>query len=264
MYELSVIKIGGNVVDNDAALNKFLDEFTQIKGYKILVHGGGKLATKLSGQLGIETKMVEGRRITDADTLDICTMVYGGLVNKRIVAMLNARGCKAMGLSGADAAVLPAKRRDPNPVDFGFVGDVIQDGVDFKFIRSMLDAGVTPVFCALTYDTVNGTMLNSNADGIAQAVAMAASTFAHVNLFYCFEKDGVMRNVDDPDSLIETIDALSFETLKNEGAIAGGMIPKVTSALKALQMGVSNVYIKNSDNLLNNRGTRISKKTNDR
>ena len=216
---IKVFKIGGNVVDNEEALNKFLDDFAAIQGSKMLVHGGGKLATRLSKQLGIETQMIEGRRVTSRDTLDVCTMVYAGLVNKRIVAALNARGCKAMGLSGADAGVIPARKRSPSPIDFGWVGDIDGDKVDHIFIKHLLEMGVTPVFCALTHDGM-GNMLNTNADSVASGVAIACARFAPTQLVFCFEKDGVLVDINDPSSLIETIDKTSFEQLKADGIIA--------------------------------------------
>ncbi len=253
---IKVFKIGGNVVDNDEALSRFLDDFAAIEGEKVLIHGGGKLATRLCQQLGIETRMVEGRRITDRDTLDVCTMVYAGLINKRIVAALNARGCKALGLSGADAGVIPARKRNPEPIDFGYVGDIEGDKVDHAFIQHLLENGVTPVFCALTHDG-NGNMLNTNADSVASSVAIAAARFAPTQLVFCFEKDGVLVDIDDPDSLIETINQATFDDLKAKGIIAAGMVPKVTGALKAVSQGVTEVVIKNSANISNNRGTTI-------
>lgn len=253
---IKVFKIGGNVVDNDEALARFLDDFASIEGDKVLIHGGGKLATRLSKQLGIETQMIEGRRVTDRDTLDVCTMVYAGLINKRIVAALNARGCKAIGLSGADAGVIPAHTRSPEPIDFGWVGDIDGDKVDHMFIKHLLEIGVTPVFCALTHDC-QGNMLNTNADSVASGVAIACARFAPTQLVFCFEKDGVLVDIDDPSSLIETIDKASFEQLKADGIIAAGMVPKVTGALKAVAQGVTEVVIKNSSNITNDRGTTI-------
>lgn len=253
---IKVFKIGGNVVDNDEALSKFLDDFAAIEGEKVLIHGGGKLATRLARQLGIETRMIEGRRVTDRDTLDVCTMVYAGLINKRIVAALNARGCKALGLSGADAGVIPARKRSPEPIDFGWVGDIEGDRVDHAFIQHLLENGVTPVFCALTHDG-QGNMLNTNADSVASGVAVACSRFAPTQLVFCFEKDGVLVDIDDPSSLIETIDNTTFEQLKADGIIAAGMIPKVTGALNAVAQGVTEVVIKNSANISNSRGTTI-------
>lgn len=253
---IKVFKIGGNVVDNDEALARFLDDFAAIDGEKVLIHGGGKLATRLSKQLGIETKMIEGRRVTDRDTLDVCTMVYAGLINKRIVAALNARGCKAIGLSGADAGVIPATKREPKPIDYGWVGDIEGNKIDHKFIQHLLEIGVTPVFCALTHDG-QGNMLNTNADSIASGVAIACSRFAPTRLVFCFEKDGVLVDIDDPSSLIETIDQASFERLKADGIIAAGMLPKVTGALKAVAQGVTEVVIKNSANIGTPRGTTI-------
>ena len=253
---IKVVKIGGNVVDDELALERFLSDFASMEGGKVLIHGGGKLATRLCKQLGIETTMIGGRRVTDRETLDVCTMVYAGLVNKRIVAALNARGCKALGLSGADAGVIPAKKRNPEPVDYGYVGDIEGDKTDHSFIKHLLEIGVTPVFCALTHDG-QGNMLNTNADSVASQVAIAVSRFAPAQLVFCFEKDGVLADVGDPESLIANINRASFESLKAQGVIAEGMLPKVEGALNAVAQGVAEVVIKNSANLLSQRGTKI-------
>lgn len=255
--KITVVKIGGNVIDNAEALEAFLKDFAQLQGPKCLVHGGGKLATKLSAKLGIETHMVEGRRITDRDTLDVVTMMYGGLVNKNIVARLQALGCNAIGLSGADANVIPATRRKPNPIDYGFVGDINPRMINTTFLRLLLQTGITPVFCALCHE--DGTMLNCNADTIAQSVAVALAADEQVNLVYCFEQPGVMRDVDNPDSLIPTINPASYAELKAQGIIYKGMIPKLDNAFHAISEGVSSVVIKSSSNLIKDIGTIIKR-----
>lgn len=253
---IRVVKIGGNVIDDEATLMCFLDRFAQLPAPKVLVHGGGKLATRLCEQLGIPTTMIEGRRVTDKETLDVVTMVYAGLVNKHIVACLQARGVQAIGLSGADGNLLPARRRSPEPIDYGFVGDIVQTEVNVEFLRTLLASGITPVVCPLTHDQ-QGSMLNSNADGVASAVAVAASQIDETQLVYCFEKAGVLRDVDDEQSIIERIDHASYEQLKANGIISKGMLPKISSSLKAIDSGVGSVVIKHADNLLNDTGTVI-------
>lgn len=255
---IQVVKIGGNVVDNPEALARFARDFASLPSPKILIHGGGKEATRLAARLDIPQTMIEGRRVTSADTLDVVTMVYGGLVNKRVVAALQKEGCDALGLSGVDALVIPATRRKPEPIDYGFVGDIDPARINSRFIARLLEAGITPVFCALAYDTANGTLLNCNADSVASAVAIAASSIAPSTLTFCFEKDGVMADVDRPDSLIPQITAESFTALKADGTVQGGMIPKITNALAAIQSGVSSVRICRSDLLTDSRGTVIT------
>lgn len=252
-----IVKIGGNVIDRAENLAHFLDLFVQLPSPKILVHGGGKLATRLCSQLGIETKMIDGRRITDKATLDVVTMVYAGLVNKQIVAALQARGCQAIGLSGADGNLLPAHRRPAEPIDYGYVGDVEQPKVNTAFLRSLLEQGITPVVCPLTHDQ-QGTMLNTNADSIACAVAVAASLISTTELTFCFEQTGVMRNIDDPSSLIAHIDAERYQQLLADQVITRGMLPKLNACFQAIGNGVSTVHIKHADNLLNDIGTIIT------
>lgn len=253
----TVVKIGGNVIDNPEALAKFLTDFAALPGRKILVHGGGKEASKMSRRLGIEPKMTDGRRITDSATLEVVTMVYAGLINKRIAAMLQARGCNAAGLCGADGNAIRATRRKPEPIDFGHVGDISPDGVNHAFLNALIDAGVTPVICAITHDG-NGGLLNCNADSVASAVACAASRLGEAELWYCFEKPGVLRDVDDPSSVISRIDRASYAALRADGIISDGMIPKIDNAFAAIDAGVSAVTIKHSDDLLDAAaGTRI-------
>ena len=256
IQHINVVKIGGNVIDNAEALARFIDDFAKLEAPKILIHGGGKLATRLSEKLEIETKMIDGRRVTDRQTLDIVTMVYAGLINKQIVAGLQAAGCNAIGLSGADANVVPAVRRSPVPIDFGFVGDIDAAKINSDFIATLLEAGVSPVFCASTHDG-EGSLLNSNADSVASAVAVAASRIAPTDMHFCFEKLGVLRDVDDPDSLIGEIRPDSYRELRETGVVNKGMIPKIDNAFCAVEKGVKSVTIKHSDNLLSNIGTII-------
>ncbi len=256
--KITVVKIGGNVVDNPEALDRFAADFAGLPGKKILIHGGGKEATRLSTRLEIPTTMIEGRRVTSGETLEVVTMVYGGLVNKRVVGALQQHGCNALGLSGVDGLVIPAKRRSPIPVDYGFVGDINPEEINTELIGALLNAGITPVFCALAYDRSGATLLNCNADSVASSVAVASSRIAPVSLTYCFEKDGVMADVDRPDTLIASITPASFELLRADGTVSGGMIPKITNALAAIRSGVSDVRICRSDLLASDRGTTIT------
>ncbi len=251
---LSVVKIGGNIVDNPDALESFLDDFHQLEGDKVLVHGGGMMASKMAEQLGIETKMIHGRRVTDEDTLRLVTMVYAGWINKSIVASLQKRGCNAIGLSGADGNTIPSVRRSPEPIDFGYVGDPDPDKTNATFIARLVDGGAVPVFCAITHDE-RGSLLNTNADTIANTVATACSKLYQTTLFYCFEKEGVLRDVDNPDSLIPTITQGEYEKYKQSGIIAGGMLPKLDNAFLAIKGGVSEVVVLHARNLLNGKGT---------
>lgn len=252
--KLSIVKIGGNIVDNPEALESFLSDFHQLEGKKILVHGGGVMASKMAKELGIETKMVDGRRITDAETLKTVTMVYAGWINKSIVAALQKIGCNAIGLSGADANVIPSARRSPIPIDFGFVGDPDPDKINAEFIAQLAESGITPVFCAITHDE-NGSLLNTNADTIANTVAAAMSEKYNTTLYYCFEKEGVLRDIDDPKSIIPSLTKEEAEACKSEGIIAGGMIPKIDNSFKAIEKGVSEVVILHARNLLKKEGT---------
>lgn len=254
MEKITVVKIGGNVIDDPAVLKRFLGEFASLAGPKILVHGGGKLATRLAERLELQVQMVDGRRITDKGTLDVVTMVYAGLVNKQLVAGLQAAGCNALGLSGADGNALTARRRSPEPVDYGFVGDI--EKVDHTLLGRLLEAGITPVFCAIMHDG-KGTLLNCNADSVASAVALGAAQVAPTELIFCFEKAGVLRDPDDATTLIREITAATYPPLKADGTVSKGMIPKIENALKAVANGVRSVTIKHSDNLLNETGTTI-------
>ncbi|WP_214227340.1 acetylglutamate kinase [Pedobacter sp. B4-66] len=260
MKKLSVIKIGGNVIDNSEKLNQFLLDFTALPGDKILIHGGGKIATELGVSLGVEAKMVEGRRITDIETLRVVTMVYAGLINKNMVAQLQAKGSNAIGLTGADGNIIKAAKRPVKDIDYGFVGDLDESSVSSATLDSLLKAGLVPVLCAITHDG-ESQLLNTNADTIASAVAVAMSSLYDTSLIYCFEKRGVMRDIDDDQSLVPVIKMGEFETLKNEGVVSGGMIPKLHNAFEAIKSGVNAVYIGKADELpqidQQNFGTRL-------
>jgi len=256
MKALTIVKIGGNVVDNPESLSKFLLMFNKIEAPKILIHGGGILASEISAKLGIETKMHNGRRITDAETLKVCTMVYAGWINKSIVAQLQKIGCNSLGLSGADAGVIPAKRRSPDPVDFGFVGDISPDEINTGVLVSLLGRGITPVFCAITHDR-NGSLLNTNADTMASGIAVALSGSYYTRLIFCFEKEGVLYDPKDEKSVIPLITKESYTRLKNEGVVSEGMLPKLDNAFFALERGVSEVYIKKWSNLSPEGGTML-------
>lgn len=248
MSQLTILKIGGNIIDVPYLLEKFISDFVKIEVPKILIHGGGKLASELSAKMGIETKMHEGRRITDYETLKLVTMVYAGLINKEIVAGFQKDGCNAIGLSGADANIIPATRRAPQPIDFGYVGDVNPQMINDRFLFSLLSMGITPVICAITHDG-NGSLLNTNADTIASSIAIAMSKHYSTKLVYCFEKNGVLLDPDDDDSVISLITYDHFQNLKKEGIISKGMIPKLDNAFKAISNGVSEVEIKHASNL---------------
>lgn len=257
MKSITVVKIGGNVVDDPVALAAFLDDFARLRGPKILVHGGGREATRLSSALDIPTTMIEGRRVTTADTLDVVTMVYAGLINKRIVSALQARGCNALGLSGADADIITASRRPAAPVDYGYVGDIAPEGVSSSTLAALLQAGLTPVICAIMHDGA-GQLLNCNADTVAQSVAVGASRIAPTTLVYCFEMPGVLADVADSSSVIPVITPGNFAELRASGAVSGGMLPKITNALTAVSQGVSSVSIRQASALLDSAaGTTI-------
>ena len=239
--KLAVVKVGGAVVEDEAQLAQLLKDFAAIPDRKVLVHGGGRRATKVAAALGIETKMVNGRRITDADMLGVVTMVYGGLVNKNVVARLQACGVNALGLTGADMDVIRSHRRPlKDGIDFGFVGDV--DSADGQRLSKLIEQGVTPVMAPLTHDG-EGNLLNTNADTIAAETAKALAEFYDVTLIYSFEKKGVLADPDDDNSLIPTITHQDFVRLKADGTISGGMIPKIENALEAIDAGVSKVII---------------------
>lgn len=254
--KLTVIKVGGKIVEEDATLNRLLDDFAAIEGHKVLVHGGGRSATKLATQLGVESKMVNGRRITDAETLKVVTMVYGGLVNKNIVAGLQARGVNALGLTGADMNVIRSVKRPVQEVDYGFVGDV--EKVDASLLSDLIHKGVVPVMAPLTHDG-KGHMLNTNADTIAGETAKALSEFFDVTLVFCFEKKGVLRDENDDDSVIPQITPDEFRCYVEDGVIQGGMIPKLENSFAAIHAGVTEVVITLATAINGNGGTRIKK-----
>lgn len=238
--KLTVIKVGGKIVEEPETLNQLLADFSAIEGYKVLVHGGGRSATKLAAQLGIESKMVNGRRITDAETLKVVTMVYGGLVNKNIVAGLQAKGVNAMGLTGADMNVIRSVKRPVKDVDYGFVGDVQQ--VNAELLGDLILRGVVPVMAPLTHDG-QGSMLNTNADTIAGETAKALAQLFDVTLVFCFEKKGVLSDENDDDSVIPVITPVEFKQYVEQGVIQGGMIPKLENSFSAIDAGVSQVVI---------------------
>ena len=240
MDKLSVVKIGGNVIENRRALAAFLNDFAALEGSKIIVHGGGKEATLMAQQLGIPVQMIDGRRVTDAATLDLITMVYGGKINKTIVAQLQALGCNALGFTGADGNSITALKRSPQPLDFGFVGDVSK--VETALLKVLFQQGITPVFCAITHDGA-GQLLNTNADTVAASLAKALATDFEVQLMYCFEKKGVLENVEDDASVLPKINAELYEKLKRENKIHSGMLPKLHNCFDALQQGVKHVFI---------------------
>ena len=240
--KLSIVKIGGNVIEDQDELSKFLSSFSQLEGQRILVHGGGKLATELGQRLGVESKLIAGRRITDAQSLELITMVYGGLVNKNIVAQLQSMECNAIGLSGADGDTIQAFKRPVRDIDYGFVGDI--RGVDSSMISKLLEVRLTPVFCAMTHNG-HGQLLNTNADTIASELAIGMSDDYEVTLYYCFEKEGVLMDVKDDMSVIEKIDSEYYERLLAENVIADGMLPKMENCFHALKNGVSEVRVGN-------------------
>ena len=254
--KLTVIKVGGKIVEEEATLLQLLNDFAAISGHKVLVHGGGRSATKIAAQLGIESKMVNGRRITDAETLKVVTMVYGGLVNKNIVAGLQARGVNALGLTGADMNVIRSVKRPVKEVDYGFVGDV--EKVDASLLADLIHKGVVPVMAPLTHDG-QGNMLNTNADTIAGETAKALSALFDVTLVYCFEKKGVLRDENDDDSVIPQITRAEFEQYVADGVIQGGMIPKLENSFEAINAGVTEVVITLASAIKGSEGTRIKK-----
>lgn len=245
MTELHVIKIGGNVTDNPERLQKFLNDFAAIQGPKLLIHGGGKIATAMADTLGIKTQMIEGRRITDAETLKIVTMVYAGLINKQIVAGLQARGCNAIGFTGADGNVIPAVKRPVVTIDYGLVGDIHAEKVNTDLINTLLEKEIIPIFCGITHDE-KGQLLNTNADTIASTLAVSMATKFKVVLHFCFEKNGVLKDVSDEYSVIPKISREEYKYYKIKNIIADGMIPKLDNAFRAIESGVDHVVIGNS------------------
>lgn len=244
--QLNIIKVGGAVVEDEETLSRLLMSFSSLRGKKILVHGGGKTATEVAAKLGVETQMIDGRRITSADMLKVVTMVYGGLVNKNLVARLQALGVNAIGLTGADMNLIMSMKRPVELVNFGFVGDVKY--VNSKALGNLLDAGAVPVLAPLTHDK-EGSMLNTNADTIASSVAQAMSQDYSVTLTFCSSIPGVLRDLDDPSSVIKTISRAAFEPMVADGTISAGMIPKLQNAFDAINAGVAKVVITSPSNL---------------
>jgi acetylglutamate kinase len=242
--ELTIVKVGGNIIDDEIKLHSFLKKFSKVKGAKILVHGGGKLATDLSAKIGIETKMVNGRRITNAETLKVVVMVYTA-TNKSIVAHLNALGNKSIGICGADMNMIPAKKRDIEDIDYGLVGDVLLDKIPIKDWNIFLEENICPVVAPITADST-GQLLNTNADTIASSIAQSLGELYSVKLIYCFEKDGVLKNPIDDTSVIQNIIPDEYTSLKGQGIISKGMIPKLDNAWEALNNGVDKVIIGNA------------------
>lgn len=254
MEKLTLIKVGGKIVEEPQSLNRLLTDFSKIEGFKVLVHGGGRSATALATKLGIESKMVNGRRITDEETLNVVIMVYGGLVNKKIVAGLQAIGVNALGLTGADLNYMRSEKRPVKDVDYGFVGDVKE--VNAGLLADFIGKGVVPVLAPLTHDKA-GNLLNTNADTIAGEAAKALSKYFEVTLMYCFEKKGVLLNEDDDESVISIVTPALFEQYVEEGIIQGGMIPKLENSFEALKAGVKQVVITCADQIHKNEGTKI-------
>ena len=252
--KITVVKVGGAVVEDEARLSRLLSDFSAIEGRKVLVHGGGRRATAVASRLGIESKMVNGRRITDRDMLEVVTMVYGGLVNKNLVARLQANGVDAIGLTGADIDVIRSHKRPVKDVDYGFVGDV--DHVDGHKLRTLIEAGITPVMAPLTHDG-NGNILNTNADTIAAETAKALAEHYDVTLIFSFEKKGVLSNPDDDDSVIPVITRADFERYVADGTVVGGMLPKLENAFDAISAGVSRVNITLATAIDGRHGTMI-------
>lgn len=251
MDSIKVIKIGGKVAEDEKTLNQFLADFQRIKGSKILVHGGGVMATQLSNKMGLETKMIDGRRVTSSETLKVVTMVYGGLINKRLVAKLQALGQNAIGLTGADLNIIDAHKRNPVPLDFGWVGDI--ETVQSNWLEMFIEQRVVPVIAPLTHDG-KGNMLNTNADNIAGFIAVELAKNYSVELIFCFDRPGVM----DGDTVIESLDLDKYEELKSEGIISDGMIPKLDLGFKALEHSVSQVTIKQVQDLnIEQTGTQL-------
>lgn len=255
-----VIKIGGNIIDDAAALDNFLEKFALIDAPKILVHGGGKLATEMATTMKIPQQMMDGRRITDEATLKLVTMVYAGFINKNIVAKLQAKSCNALGLCGADANIILAKKRNVIELDYGFVGDVVEHGINDKFLKLLLGNNITLIIAPITHNK-EGQLLNTNADTIANEIAKAMSTHYEVQLIYCFDKKGVLENVADENSVIKLITKDNIKSLKENKIIQEGMIPKIDNALQAVLAGVHKVTLGHAKELIeiinNEAGTSI-------
>ena len=252
MNRLYIIKIGGNVLDDEQGLSVFLKDFAAIQAPKILVHGGGKIATKIGDKLGIISNYVKGRRVTDAETLDLVTMIYGGLVNKQMVARLQQLGCNALGVTGADGNMIKATRRPVKDIDYGFVGDITPASVNSTLLYFLLKQNVMPVFAPLTHS--DGVMLNTNADTIASVLAVSLSKHFDVRLIFCFEKKGVMKDIKDENSVIRLLDEPMYNRLLKAGSFADGILPKLENAFAAINAGVREVLIGDATHLTMNTG----------
>lgn len=246
--KLFVVKVGGNVIDDTDKLQSFLENFSKISQKKILIHGGGKVATSIGNKLGIASKYIDGRRITDDETIDLVTMVYGGLVNKQIVAKLQSSNCNAIGVTGADANLLPAQKREVKEIDYGWVGDIENKKVNPASWKLFLENGLTPVVASLTHDE-NGNMLNTNADTIASVIAVSLSEYFEVSLIFCFEKNGVLLDIDDENSVISAMNHEKYVALKNSNKLFAGILPKIDNSFDAVNKGVREVVIGNSSQL---------------
>jgi acetylglutamate kinase len=251
MDKLFVIKVGGNIIDDEEKLKSFLQSVASVQSQKILVHGGGKIATTIGNKLGIESKYINGRRITDDATIDLVTMVYGGLINKKIVAQLQAFNCNAIGLTGADANIIPAKKRGVKDVDFGWAGDIDNSKVKNENLKALLESNFTPILAPLTHDE-QGHILNTNADTIASSVAVALSAYYDVRLIYCFEKKGVLENVEDENSVIHLINKEKYKHLLDEKKLFAGILPKIDNSFAAIDAGVREVLIGDATDLIQN------------
>lgn len=257
METLHVVKIGGNIVNDEKKLDEFLTNFIQLNSPKILVHGGGSSASNLCKKLDIPIQMNNGRRITDQPALDVAVMVYAGLINKNIVAKLQGQSCNALGLSGADLNIIPSEKRTGTEINYGFVGDIQADSINTYFITRLLDEQVIPAISAITHDT-EGQLLNTNADTIASTLSVALSEKYEVELTYCFEKNGVLYDMDNEETFIDILEIDAFEDLKRQHVIHDGMIPKLDTAFEALNNNLDKVHVKHAKNLLNDIGTRLS------
>jgi acetylglutamate kinase len=251
MEPLFVIKVGGNIIDDDEKLTSFLQTFAFIQAHKILVHGGGKIATEIGNKLGIESKYIDGRRITDDATIDLVTMVYGGLINKKIVAQLQSLQCNAIGLTGADGNIVPATKRTVKDIDYGWAGDIENSKVKSQNLKVLIESGFIPVFASLTHDE-HGHILNTNADTIASSLAVALSKFYDIRLIYCFERKGVLENIDDENSVINFINKEKYRQLLDEQKLFSGILPKIDNAFAAINAGVKEVLIGNANDLIQN------------
>ncbi len=254
MDRITIIKVGGKVVESEESLAAFIEQFKRISGHKILIHGGGTVATEIAKKLGIETQMVNGRRITDKEMLDVVTMVYGGLINKKIVAKLQAININAIGLTGADLDLIRSRKRPVEQIDYGFVGDI--EDVNSGELRMLLEENVVPVIAPLTHDG-KGQIFNTNADTIASDMATELSNYYNVYLFFCFEKKGVLINPEDEKTIIYDLSYPLFKQYRDEGIISAGMIPKLENGFRAKQKGVKEILITNPENIASGRGTRL-------